>query len=62
MNGDAVRYRSGMKINPGDEIVVPQKEMKQKLNGVQTVGTLSAAIGSFASFITSVALLINYAN
>ena len=60
-DGSARPYSSGMKLKPGDEIVVPKKEPKvYNENAWSSVSTVASVVASLTTALTYVFLIVRY--
>ena len=60
-DGSARPYSSGMKMKPGDEIVVPKKEPKvYNENAWSSVSTVASVVASLTTALTYVFLIVRY--
>ena len=60
-DGSARPYSSGMKLKPGDEIIVPKKEPKEYNEHTWTsIATISSVIASLTTALTYVFLIVRY--
>lgn len=61
IDGSARPYSSGMKLKPGDEIIVPKKEPKADSGHVWTnVATIASVVASLTTALTYVFLIVRY--
>jgi len=59
MNGAAVPYSPSMRLEPGSEIVVPQKP-ERNVTATQVAAALGQTLSATASIVTALAILIRY--
>lgn len=61
IDGSARPYSSGMKLKPGDEIIVPKKEPKAyNENAWSSVATIASVVASLTTALTYVFLIVRY--
>jgi len=60
MNGAAEPYRASMKLQPGAEIIVPQKGARQQINMAQTLAGLGSTIAGLATMTAAIATMMKY--